>query len=66
MLELSTFQIDLTPSLRPSVGMLLNLTPDHIDRHGTMENYAAIKERLVGARRPAVVGVDDPSVRGHR
>ena len=60
VIELSTFQIDLTPSLKPSVGILLNLTPDHIDRHGTMENYAAIKERLVARADRAVVAVDDP------
>ena len=47
MLECSTFQIDLAPSLKPSVGLLINLTPDHLDRHGTMENYAAIKQRLL-------------------
>ncbi|UMY19774.1 UDP-N-acetylmuramoyl-L-alanine--D-glutamate ligase [Methylobacterium organophilum] len=59
VIELSTFQIDLTPSLAPSVGILLNLTPDHLDRHGTMENYAAIKERVVARADLAVVGVDD-------
>ena len=60
VIELSTFQIDLTPSLRPNVGVLLNLTPDHLDRHGSMENYAAIKERLVARADRAVVAVDDP------
>ncbi|MDX7952261.1 UDP-N-acetylmuramoyl-L-alanine--D-glutamate ligase [Lichenihabitans sp. Uapishka_5] len=60
VIELSTFQIDLTPSLRPSVGILLNLTPDHIDRHGTMERYAGIKERLVARADRAVIAVDDP------
>ncbi len=60
VLELSSFQIDLAPSLKPSVGVLLNLTPDHIDRHGTMENYAAVKARLVAASGAAVIGVDDP------
>lgn len=59
VIELSTFQIDLTPSLTPSVGVLLNLTPDHLDRHGTMENYAAIKERVVASAGLAVIGVDD-------
>lgn len=63
VIELSTFQIDLTPSLDPSVGVLLNLTPDHIDRHGTMEHYAAIKERLVAAADRAVISVDDHHVR---
>jgi UDP-N-acetylmuramoylalanine--D-glutamate ligase len=60
VIEMSSFQIDLTPSLHPSVGVLLNISPDHLDRHGTIENYAAIKERLVARADVAVVGVDDP------
>jgi UDP-N-acetylmuramoylalanine--D-glutamate ligase len=59
VIEMSSFQIDLTPSLRPSVGVLLNISPDHLDRHGTMENYAAIKERLVARADTAVIGMDD-------
>ena len=59
VVEMSSFQIDLTPSLAPSVGVLLNITPDHLDRHGTMENYAAIKERLVARAEIAVIGIDD-------
>jgi UDP-N-acetylmuramoylalanine--D-glutamate ligase len=59
VIEMSSFQIDLTPSLRPGVGVLLNVSPDHLDRHGTMENYAAIKERLVARADAAVIGVDD-------
>ncbi|MCJ2129966.1 UDP-N-acetylmuramoyl-L-alanine--D-glutamate ligase [Methylobacterium sp. E-045] len=59
VIELSSFQIDLTPSLNPSVGVLLNITPDHLDRHGTMENYAAIKERLIQGSALAVIGIDD-------
>jgi UDP-N-acetylmuramoylalanine--D-glutamate ligase len=59
VIEMSSFQIDLTPSLRPTVGILMNLSPDHLDRHGTMEHYAAVKARLVvGADRP-VLSVDD-------
>ncbi len=59
VIECSTFQIDLAPSLAPSIGLLINLTPDHLDRHGTMEAYAAIKERLVANADVALVGVDD-------
>ena len=59
VIEMSSFQIDLTPSLRPSIGVLLNLSPDHLDRHGTMENYAAIKARLIGNSDRKVIGVDD-------
>ena len=47
VLEMSSFQIDLAPGLKPDMGVLSNLSPDHIDRHGTMENYAAIKARLM-------------------
>ncbi len=62
VIECSSFQIDLAPTLDPSIGILLNVTADHLDRHGTLAEYAAIKERLVaGVQRDgtAVVGVDD-------
>ena len=59
VIELSSFQIDLTPSLKPSVGVLLNITPDHLDRHGAMESYAGIKERLIQGSDLAVIGIDD-------
>ena len=62
VIEMSTFQIDLAPGLYPDVGILSNLSPDHIDRHGTMENYAAIKARLmrqVPKSGQVAIGVDD-------
>jgi UDP-N-acetylmuramoylalanine--D-glutamate ligase len=59
VIECSSFQIDLAPSLDPSIGVLLNLTPDHLDRHATMENYASIKQRLVEGSEFAIVGRDD-------
>jgi UDP-N-acetylmuramoylalanine--D-glutamate ligase len=62
VIEMSSYQIDLTPSLDPSVGILLNVSEDHIDRHGTIAHYAAVKERLVAgvqAGGTAIVGVDD-------
>ena len=59
VVECSSYQIDLAPSLEPSVGVLLNVTPDHLERHGTIENYAGIKERLVAKADLAVLGVDD-------
>jgi UDP-N-acetylmuramoylalanine--D-glutamate ligase len=62
VVEMSSYQIDLTPSLDPTVGILLNVSEDHIDRHGTLDNYAAVKERLVAgvqAQGTAIVGVDD-------
>ncbi|TCR83492.1 UDP-N-acetylmuramoyl-L-alanine--D-glutamate ligase [Rhizobium sp. BK376] len=59
VVECSSYQIDLAPTLNPTAGILLNLTPDHLDRHGTMQHYADIKERLVAGSNVAVVGVDD-------
>ncbi|MCH9806858.1 MAG: UDP-N-acetylmuramoyl-L-alanine--D-glutamate ligase [Alphaproteobacteria bacterium] len=59
VVEMSSYQIDLTPTLKPSVGVLLNITPDHIDRHGTLEHYAAVKARLIEGSQYAVVCVDD-------
>jgi UDP-N-acetylmuramoylalanine--D-glutamate ligase len=59
VIECSSYQIDLSPSIDASVGVLLNVTPDHLDRHGTIENYAAVKARLVQGAAKAVIGVDD-------
>jgi UDP-N-acetylmuramoylalanine--D-glutamate ligase len=59
VVECSSYQIDLSPTLNPSAGILLNLTPDHLDRHGTMQHYADVKERLVAGSDVAVVGIDD-------
>lgn len=59
VVECSSYQIDLAPSLHPSAGILLNLTPDHLDRHGTMEHYASVKERLVQKSEHAIIGADD-------
>src|SRR5262245_2465232 len=62
VIECSSYQIDLEPSLSPTVGILLNVSEDHLDRHGTLANYAAIKERLVAGvpeNGTAIIGVDD-------
>jgi UDP-N-acetylmuramoylalanine--D-glutamate ligase len=62
VIEMSSYQIDLCPSLAPRIGILLNVTEDHLDRHGTLQHYAAVKERLVAGVQDggaAVIGVDD-------
>ena len=62
VIECSSYQIDLAPSLDPSVGILINLSEDHLDRHGTMAHYAAVKERLIAGvpeDGTAIVGIDD-------
>jgi UDP-N-acetylmuramoylalanine--D-glutamate ligase len=63
VIECSSYQIDLAPSLAPTVGLLINITPDHLDRHGDLSSYAAVKERLVAKAEIALVGVDDDSSR---
>ena len=67
VLELSSYQLDLTHAARFDVAVFLNLTPDHLDRHGDMDGYLATKRRIFRDRdapseRPAqvaVIGVDD-------
>ena len=59
VVECSSYQIDLAPSIHPTAGILLNITPDHLDRHGDIEHYASIKERLVANSDIAIVGQDD-------
>jgi UDP-N-acetylmuramoylalanine--D-glutamate ligase len=62
VLETSSFQIDLAPGFSPDTTLLLNLSPDHIDRHGSMQNYAGVKERLIKQTArdgQAIIGVDD-------
>jgi UDP-N-acetylmuramoylalanine--D-glutamate ligase len=63
VLEVSSYQIDLSPGLIGDVAVLTNLSPDHIDRHGSMAEYAAVKEKLLTQAAPdgfVAVGVDDP------
>lgn len=62
VIEFSSYQIDLTPTLCPRVSILLNLSYDHIDRHGSMKGYAGVKARIFsrqGQGCVAVIGVDD-------
>lgn len=62
VLEISSYQVDLSPGLNADVSVLSNITPDHIDRHGTLENYAAVKMRLLKQTKKSglnVVGIDD-------
>ncbi|MBI1250827.1 MAG: UDP-N-acetylmuramoyl-L-alanine--D-glutamate ligase [Alphaproteobacteria bacterium] len=62
VLELSSFQLDLTESLRCDAAVFLNISPDHLDRHGDMANYLAAKMRIFdnqGAADVAIIGVDD-------
>jgi UDP-N-acetylmuramoylalanine--D-glutamate ligase len=46
VLEVSSFQLETTEQFHPSIAVILNITPDHLDRHGSFENYCAAKERI--------------------
>lgn len=63
--EISSFQLETIDKFRPEIGVLLNLTPDHLDRHGTFEEYAQAKMRMFEnqlERDMAVLNADDPEV----
>ena len=63
--EVSSFQLETVSTFRPRVAAILNLTPDHLNRHGTMEAYAALKERVFANMRGGdvlVLNADDPIV----
>lgn len=69
VLEVSSFQLEWVESFRARVAVWLNLTEDHLDRHGTMAAYAAAKARLLDGQHPgdtAVLNRDDPWVWRHR
>jgi len=62
VLELSSFQLELVTSLAFDISVLLNVTPDHLDRHGDMDGYIAAKKRIFarqGEGSAAIVGIDD-------
>ena len=62
VLEMSSYQLELVPSARFDIGVLLNITPDHLDRHGGMAGYAAAKARIFQHQKKddwAVIGIDD-------
>lgn len=66
VLELSSFQLESIAYPRLRIGTVLNITPDHLDRHQSMERYAEIKARAVSFMEPgdhAVLNFDDPTCR---
>jgi UDP-N-acetylmuramoylalanine--D-glutamate ligase len=67
VLEMSSYQLELTFSLEFDIAVLLNITPDHLGRHGGMGGYIAAKKRIFGGQRApqaAIVGIDDPICAG--
>jgi len=65
VVEVSSFQLESTESFRPRVAVILNITPDHLDRHGSFAAYREAKARLLDHQKPedaAVLAADDPAV----
>ncbi len=65
VLEVSSFQLETAETFRPKIAVILNITPDHLDRHGTFEKYAMAKEKIFGAQTTEdflVLNGDDPRV----
>jgi UDP-N-acetylmuramoylalanine--D-glutamate ligase len=68
VVELSSFQLELIDSFRPNISVFLNLTPDHLDRHHTLEEYGAAKARIFENQMEAdsaVLNADDPATTKH-
>lgn len=63
--EISSYQLESQPSLVPHVGLWTTLTPDHLERHKTLENYSATKASLLNQAKHSVVNGDDPYLRQH-
>jgi UDP-N-acetylmuramoylalanine--D-glutamate ligase len=67
VLEVSSFQLETIVSFRPRIGVILNITPDHLDRHKTFENYVNAKARIFQNQGPddfTVLNADDPTTAG--
>jgi UDP-N-acetylmuramoylalanine--D-glutamate ligase len=64
VLEMSSYQIDLCPTFAPEISILINFSPDHLDRHGGMEGYVATKEKMFRGAGTAIIGIDDEWSRG--
>ncbi|MEX0589342.1 MAG: UDP-N-acetylmuramoyl-L-alanine--D-glutamate ligase [Cyanobium sp.] len=65
VMELSSYQIEAAPQVAPQIGIWTTLTPDHLERHGSLEAYRAIKRGLVERSAVRILNADDPDLRAH-
>ena len=65
VVELSSYQIEAAAEVAPQIGIWTTLTPDHLERHGTLENYRAIKRSLLERSSVRILNADDPDLRAH-
>ena len=66
VMELSSYQIEAAPAVAPKIGIWTTLTPDHLERHGSLEAYRAIKRGLLERSECALFNADDPDLRQQR
>ncbi len=59
VIEISSAQLELIEQIRVDIAILLNITPDHMDRHGCIENYVEVKSKLIRSSMVAVIGCDN-------
>lgn len=64
VIEMSSYQTDLSTTFAPQISLLVNLSPDHLDRHGSMEGYIAAKERMFRGPGTAIISLDDEGSAG--
>lgn len=65
VVELSSYQIEAAPEVAPRIGLWTTLTPDHLERHGTLAAYRAIKRSLLERSQLRILNADDPDLRAH-
>ncbi|MGB5134504.1 MAG: UDP-N-acetylmuramoyl-L-alanine--D-glutamate ligase [Prochlorococcaceae cyanobacterium] len=65
VVELSSYQIEAAAAVAPRVGIWTTLTPDHLERHGSLDNYRSIKRRLLERSAVRVLNADDPDLQAH-
>ncbi len=63
VVEVSSYQIEAAPELTPAIGVWTTLTPDHLDRHGSLDAYRSIKRQLIEQSERRILNADDPDLR---
>ncbi len=66
IMELSSYQIEAASEVSPEIGIWTNLTPDHLERHGTLDAYRAIKRSLLARSKTRIFNADDQDLTRHR
>ncbi len=66
VMELSSYQIEASPEIKPRIGIWTNLTADHLDRHGTLDAYRKIKRSLLDRSEIRIFNGDDPDLTNHK